>query len=451
MARMQASGPYLLTLTLGAVAFLLILVLGARLHAFLALLLSSMALGLASGMEPVKVLTSIRNGLGETLGFIAVVIALGAILGQFIQHSGGGSSLASWLLGKFGQERARWAVLTGAFLVGLPIFFDVGFIILAPIVWNLARESGRSLLLYGMPLASALTLTHAFVPPHPAPAAAAQLLGADLGLTILYGIAISIPLVLIGGIFYGGWIARRIFVPVPAMAAQAASAVPETAARRPPSPASVLFVLLLPVALIFLATVADMTAMPGQPLFAFLGHPFTALTVAAMLAMWIMGFRRGLNRDQASKLSTLSLSPLASLLLITGGGGALKQVMVDAGVGPYAGSLLATSAVSPLLVCYLIAGAIRAMQGSATVAIITAAGIVAPMLESLPGYSPEMIVLAICAGGTSLSHVNDSGFWIVNQYFGMSVPETLKSWTVMKVITSLAGIAIILAVQAILH
>jgi gluconate transporter len=447
---MQVSGPYLLVLTLGAVAFLLVLVLGVRLHAFLALLLSSMALGLAAGMEPVKVLTSIRNGLGETLGFIAVVIALGAILGQFIQHSGGGSSLASWLLGKFGRDRARWAVLTGAFLVGLPIFFDVGFIILVPIVWNLARESGQSLLLYGMPLASALTLTHAFVPPHPAPAAAAQLLGADLGLTILYGIAISIPLVLIGGILYGGWIAARIFVPVPGMAAQPA-AVPETTARRPPSPASVLFVLLLPVALIFLATIADMAAMPGKPFLAFIGHPFTALTVAAMLAMWLMGFRRGLDRDQASRLSTVSLSPLASLLLITGGGGALKQVMVDAGVGPYVGSLLATSSVSPLLVCYLIAAAIRVMQGSATVAIITAAGIVAPMIQSLPGYSPEMIVLAICAGGASLSHVNDSGFWIVNQYFGMSVPETLKSWTLMKVVTSLAGIAIILAVQAVLH
>lgn len=449
MARVQASGPYLLTLTLGAVVFLLVLVLGFRLHAFLALLLSSMALGLASGMEPVKVLTSIRNGLGETLGFIAVVIALGAILGQFIQHSGGGGSLAAWLLGKFGQERARWAMLTGAFLVGLPIFFDVGFIILAPVAWNLARESKRSLLLYGMPLASALTLTHALVPPHPAPAAAAQLLGADLGLTILYGIALSIPLVLIGGILYGGWIAKRIFVPVPAMATQAEHAVPETPERRPPSPASVLFVLLLPVVLIFLATIADMTDMPGKPILAFVGHPFTALTIAALLAMWMMGFRRGLDRDQASKLSTVSLSPLASLLLITGGGGALKQVMVDAGVGPYAGSLLATSTLSPLLVCYFIAAAIRAMQGSATVAIITAAGIVAPMVESLPGYSPEMIVLAICAGGTSLSHVNDSGFWIVNQYFGMSVPDTLKSWTVMKVITSAAGIVIILAVQAI--
>src|ERR1700720_3492042 len=216
---MPANGPYLVLLTVAALVLLLSLILVVRLHAFLALLLSSMALGLAAGMPPEKVLTSIQKGFGDALGFIAVVVGLGAMIGRFLEYSGGGRALADWLLLKFGRDRAVWAVLTAAFLVGLPIFFEVGFIILVPLVWNLARESKRSLLYYGLPMCAALTVPHSMVPPHPAPAAAAQLLGADLGRTMLYGAAVSIPMAIIGGILYGGWISKRIFVPVPAMAA----------------------------------------------------------------------------------------------------------------------------------------------------------------------------------------------------------------------------------------
>jgi gluconate transporter len=453
---MPADGPYVLVLTLLSIGLLLFLILVVRLHAFLALILSGMALGLAAGLDPARVLRAVQMGLGEALGFIAVVIALGAMIGRYLEYSGGGKALADSLIGKFGKENARWAVLVGAFLVGLPIFFDVGFIILAPLVWGLARESKKSLLLYGMPLASALTVTHALVPPHPAPAAAAQLLGADLGLTILYGILVSIPMVLLGGIVWGGWISKRIYVPVPAMAT--AGKPPEAYEEQPPAPGvlpppgvpMVLVILLIPVALIFAATIVNMVEGPGQPIFGFFGHPFTALTVAVILAMIFLGFRRGLSRDQVSKLATDSLAPIASLLLITGGGGAFKQVIVETGVGQYAGGLLAASAISPLIVAYLIAAAMRIAQGSATVAIITAAGIVAPLVKDIPGYSPEIIVLAVCCGGAFLSHVNDSGFWIVNQYFGMTVGQTLRSWTVMKVITSLLGIAILLVVHAVM-
>lgn len=441
---MPVNGPYLIGLTIAAIAFLLVLILVVRLHAFLALMLASMALGLAAGMGPQKALRSMQSGFGDALGFIAVVVALGAMIGRFLEYSGGGRALADWLLGKFGRERAVWAVLVTAFLVGLPLFFEVGFIILVPLVWNLARESKRSLLYYGLPTTAALTVLHSMVPPHPAPAAAAQLLGADLGKTILYGVAVSIPMVLVGGIVYGGWIAKRLFIPVPEIATRTETSKHPTA----PSVGVVVLMLILPVLFIFAATIATMTNSPGQVVLGFFGHPFTALLVTALLTMIFFGFRRGLDRNQVTKMATDSLMPVGTLLVIMGGGGAFKQVIVDSGVGPYLGKLLAASAISPLIVAYIVSATMRAAQGSATVAIITAAGIVAPLVKGIPGYTPEMIVLALCAGGTCLSHVNDAGFWIVNEYFGMTVPQTLRSWTVMKVITSITGIAIILAAQA---
>jgi len=438
---MPAQGPYLIALALGAIVLLLALILAAKMHAFLALLIASLALGLGSGMAPQAVLKSIQAGFGEALGFIAVVVALGAMIGRYLEHSGGGAALATWLLGKFGRERAIWAVLVAAFLIGLPIFFEVGFIILVPLVWSLARESKRSLLYYGLPMSAALTVTHALVPPHPAPAGAAQLLGADLGRTILYGIAVSIPMAVAGGIVYGGWVGRRVFIPVPAMAGLEPQA--RTGGRPAPAVPLVVFILLLPVLLMLAATLVR-----GSTLLGFFGHPFTALLVTVLAAMFFFGFRRGLNRDEIGRLATESLLPVGTLLAIMGGGGAFKQVIVDSGVGPYAGKLLAASSISPLVVAYLIAAAMRIAQGSATVAIITAAGIVAPLVKGLHGYSPEIIVLAVCCGGTIISHVNDAGFWLVNQYFGMSVATTLKTWSLMKVVISLVGFGIVMAAHA---
>jgi gluconate transporter len=432
-----ANGSYLLALTLGCIALLLVLILVARLHAFLALILSAMALGLGAGMPPAKVLSSIQAGFGEALGFIAIVVGLGAMIGRFLEHAGGGRALADWLLSKFGRDRAAWAVLVAAFLVGLPIFFEVGFIILVPLVWNLAKESKRSLLLYGMALMAPLTFTHALVPPHPAPSAAAQMFGADLGRVILYGAALSLPMSVVAGIFYGGWLGRRIFLPVPPMGAGAVAEVK----GKPPSVPLVVLILLLPVILIFAATIF------GGPVFGFLGHPFSALTLTSLAAMFCFGFWRGMDRKAISKMATDSLEPIGTLLVIMGAGGAFKQVIVDSGVGPYGAKLLAASAISPLLVVYLMAGLMRVVQGSATVAIITAAGIAAPMVKGIPGYKPEMIVLALCCGGTLLSHVNDAGFWMVNQYLGMTVPLTLRSWTALKVIGSLVGFTIVLLAQ----
>ena len=315
----MAGGNTLILLTLGAIALLLFLILYLRLHAFLALLLTSMALGLACGMQPAKVLKSIQAGFGEALGFIAVVIALGAIIGKFLEHSGGGRVLAEWMLRHSGRERAAWAVLGSAFLIGLPIFFEVGFIILVPIAWSLAKESGKSLLYFGLPMAAALTVTHAMVPPHPAPAAAAQLLGANLGRVILFGIALSVPMAISGGIFYALWIAKRLFIPVPAHASASARSEPGAAA---PGVAVVVLLVTLPVLLIFAASVSETVGSRSSTIFGFLGHPFVALAVTTLIAIYLFGFRRGLDRNAVYRMATDSLAPVGTLLAIIGGGGA---------------------------------------------------------------------------------------------------------------------------------
>jgi gluconate transporter len=446
---MPAHGTYLIILTVASIAFLLLLILVVKLHAFVSLLLSAMAMGLAAGMAPEKVLKSIQGGFGESLGFIAVVVGLGAIIGRFLEQSGGGVALADWLLERFGKDRAAWAMLVAAFLVGLPIFFEVGFIILVPLIWSLARETKRSLLFYGIPMAAALTITHSLVPPHPAPAAASQLLGGNLAHTILYGIAISIPMAVVSGIFYGGWIAKRIYIPVPDIAATSL-ARKENGQPAPPLPMVVLL-LLLPVLLIFGATMANLWNVPFRGAAVFIGHPFTALAITSLVTLYCLGFRRGVSRESALKLAAESLAPMGALLCIIGGGGAFKQIIVDSGAGAYIGKVLITSSLSPLLVVYAIATAMRLAQGSATVAIITAAGIAAPIVKGIPGYDPDLIVLALCCGGMAFSHVNDSGFWVVNQYFGMTVPQTLRSWTAMKIVASVLGIVIVMIAQALLR
>jgi gluconate transporter len=443
---MPANGTYLVCLTVATLALLLVLILGVKLHAFLALLISAMFMGLAAGMPPDKVLKSIQTGFGDALGFIAVVLGLGAMIGRFLEYSGGGRALADWLVLKFGKDHAAWAVLVASFLVGLPIFFEVGFIILIPIVWSLTRETKRSLLFYGLPMAAALTMTHSLVPPHPAPAAATQLLGGDLSHIIVYGVLISIPMTLAAGLVYGTWIARRIRIDVPEIAK---TMMVESSGPAPPIP-MVILLLLLPVTLTFGATMASLRNIPFRGVAVFLGHPYTALAITTLLAIYFFGMRRGLTRDSALKMATDALLPVGALMCIIGGGGALKQVIVDTGVGNYAGKLLMTSAISPLIVVWLIAAAMRLAQGSATVAIITAAGIAAPLVKGLPGYSPDELILALCCGGSAFSQVSDSGFWMVTNYFGTTVTQTLKSWTTMKIIASILGLAIMLTAHALL-
>ncbi len=430
--------PLNLTLTVAAIGLLLVLILAARWHAFVAMLVTSIALGLAAGMAPAAVIKSVQTGCGEALGFIAIVLGLGAMIGALVEVSGGGRQLADALIARFGPERANWAVLVASFLVGLPIFFEVGFIILIPLIWSLTRESKKSLLLFGMAMVAPLTITHALVPPHPAPAAAAQLLGVDLGSAVLWGSLLSLPIAVLGGIGFGSWSAKRYFVPVPDFAPPPQQHVGD----RAPSAVLVLMLLLLPVALIVAAALGGKNVWLGL-----IGHPFVALALTLIACIVLLGFRRGMTREEIAKAITASLAPAGSLLLIMGAGGALKQVIVDIGAGAAAGHLLASAHIPLVIAAFIIAVALRAAQGSATVAIITAAGIVAPMLKAATGAHALPVFLAVCLGGSAISHVNDAGFWLVNQFFGMSVAQTLRTWTLMKVLTTVFGFIIVLALE----
>ncbi len=429
----------LILLAFGAVALLLFLIIVLRMHAFLAMLISAFAMGLAAHMAPAVVLKSIQAGFGDALSTITVVLGLGAMIGAYLEHSGGGRALADWLIDKFGQDKAAWALMLAGFLVGLPIFFEVGFIIMVPLVYNLTREGKRSLLVYGLAVTAPLTILHSLVPPHPAPAAAAQLLGIDFGTAVLYGTLLSIPMTLVSGMWYGQWIGKRINVPLPAAALE----VPAARDKNPPAVFGVAVLLLLPVILIGCATL-----WPKVPVMVLIGHPFSALLITLLASMLLLGTARGLSTQKLTDLANKAVGPTASLLLIMGAGGGLKQIIVDSGAGAMAGKMMAEAHISPLWAAFLMAGVLRLAQGSATVSIITAAGIIAPIVKGLPGYRPELLFLALCCGGTGFSIVNDAGFWIVNQYFGLTVGQTLKTWTVMKLISAFVGFGIVLAINA---
>ena len=349
---MIPEGPILLWLTAATVGLLLVLILAGKMHAFLALIISAIALGISVGMEPMAVISSVKTGMGDTLGGITIILVLGGMIGRFLEHSGGGRVLAEWFLEKFGDRYSAWAVLVVSFLIGLPIFFDVAFIIVVPIIWNLAKKSKKSMLYYGLPMGAAMGVVHGLVPPHPPPAAAAAAIGADMGQVVVWGILVSIPMTIVSGMMWGTWISKKIYVPVPEIADQmAAQGTDEKDTGPPPTVGTVLFVLILPLALIFGGTLTGVLDLPGKAFIQFIGDPVTALFIGTFGAALFLGFRRGINRESISKIMDQSLGPIASILVIVGAGGALKQVITDCGVGPYAANLLASTGISPLDCC----------------------------------------------------------------------------------------------------
>ena len=437
---MLHSPTYLAAVVAAAVAVLLFLIIRLKQQPFVALILVSMATALAAGMPPEKVMASIEHGMGGTLGFIAVVVGLGAMFGQLLEVSGGAERLTLTLLRVFGKQRAPWALALAGFLVAIPVFFDVGFIILVPLVYALSRETKKSLLHYGIPLLAGLAVTHAFVPPTPGPIAVAQLVGADLGRVIFFGIIIGLPCAILAGPVFGTWIATRIPAGIPAyMETEADQKAWDEKAL--PGFGMVFGILLLPLLLIVLNTVTS-AVLPGghaaRQLFAFIGHPFFALTAATLLAFTALGTCRGLSRDRVCEVATSSLAPAGLIILVTGAGGVFKQVLIDSGAGKALAEGLSGSGLQPVWAAFLIALIVRAVAGSATVAMMTAGGIMAPMLASTR-IEPALIVIAIASGATAISHVNDSGFWLVNRYFGLSTKDTLKSWTVMETIIGVTG------------
>ena len=442
---MTSSPAYLAAVVGAAVIVLLFLIIKLKQQPFVSLLLVSMATALAAGMPLETIMACIEKGMGGSLGFIAVVVGLGAMFGQLLEISGGAERLTLTLLNAFGKKRVTWAMSLAGFLVGIPIFFDVGFIILVPLVYSLARETKKSLLLYGIPLLAGLAVTHAFVPPTPGPIAVAQLVGAEIGRVILWGAVIGFPCAVLAGPLFGSWIAKRIHAEPPIYTQpNEAPAIKNT--DELPSFKLVFGILLLPLALILINTVTG-ALLTGDEyagvrrICGFIGHPFFALMAATLLAFTALGTCRGLSREKVNEVATSALAPAGLIILVTGAGGVLKQVLVDSGAGKVLAETLSETGFHPIWAAFLIALLVRAIAGSATVAMLTAGGITAPLLAT-SSVEPALIVIAIASGATAVSHVNDTGFWLVNRYFGISTKDTLKSWTVMESIIGVTGVTL---------
>jgi Gnt-I system low-affinity gluconate transporter len=431
----------LFLVTLAGITLLLFLIIALRIPAFLALLISSLSVGLLSGLPPTQVIDSVKNGMGGTLGFVAVVVGLGAILGQILESSGGIERIADRLIRTFGPERTQWSLGITGFIVAIPVFFDVAFIILAPLLYGLAKRSGRSLLYYAIPLLAGLAITHSFIPPTPGPIAVAKLVNADLGWVILFGVLTGIPTMIIAGPLFGQFIANKIYIPVPETSLN--NSIQTNTQTL--SFAWVSLIILLPLMLIMLATIAPFLLVESSNLLSainFLGHPFVALTIATIFALIMAHFKCNISTESLLKIANKGLEPAGVVILITGAGGAFKQVLIDSGVGQMLATVFVEAQFSVFILGFLIAAITRVAQGSATVAMITGAGLMAPILELQPMSAPSLglLVIAISSGATILSHVNDSGFWLVSRYLGMSEKNTLKSWTVMTTLISIIGL-----------
>ncbi len=439
--------PYILIIIFSAVSLLLFLVLRLKISAFISLLITSMLVGVMTGMPLQGILESIQEGMGGTLGFVAIVVGLGAIFGQILESSGGAEALAHSLVKKFGKEKASWAMVFTGFLVAIPVFFDVGLIILIPIIYALSRDTKRSLLYYGIPLLAGLAVTHSFIPPTPGPIAVAEILDAQLGWVIFFGFLLGFPTAIIAGPLFGKLIAKKIHLEPPAEISAGGSQ--RTGEENLPSFRLIALLIAVPLILILLNTFTSLAVEKGlirdsllSDIAVFIGHPFSALIIAALMAIYFLGIKRGKTKQQLLELSTKALGPAGIIILITGAGGVLKQILVDSGMGEMMARSISDSAMPPIFLAWLLAGIVRVTQGSSTVAMITAAGIMAPVLDFINPGQPELalIVLAIASGATLLSHVNDSGFWLVSKYFGMDEKQTLKSWTVMESIIAVCGL-----------
>ncbi|UGB28956.1 GntP family permease [Metabacillus sp. B2-18] len=439
------SDQMLILVALAGIFLLLFLVIRTKLHAFVALLLVSLIVGILAGMPLNEVVTSMQNGMGGTLGFVAVVVGLGAMFGQMLEVSGGAERLAQTLVKKFGEDKSQWALGVTGFLVAIPVFFDVGFIILVPIVYGLAKKTGKSLLYYGIPLLAGLAVTHSFIPPTPGPIAVADLIGADLGWVILFGTIAGIPAMIIAGPLFAKYISKKLHVVVP----DYMNLEEIEYDKELPSFKLIASLIMIPLVLILLNTVSGVLLEEGnivRSILTFLGHPFVALTIATILTFVFLGTKRGYSRQEVQDIATKALEPAGIIILVTGAGGVFKQILIDSGVGQVLGDMMAGSALPPILLAFLIAAAVRVAQGSATVSMVTAAGLMAPLIEILGLQGPVLglLVIAIASGATVLSHVNDSGFWLVGRYFGLSVKDTLKSWTVMETLIGLVGVTVAL-------
>lgn len=438
------------TVTVASILALLVLIVRFRFQPFIALLSVSLVAGLAIGMPPQELLDFVVKSMGGTLGFVALIIGLGAMFGEMLRVSGGSERLALSLIERCSDRTVPWALGLTGFLVSIAVFIDVAIIILVPLIYGIARRTNRSLLFYGIPLCAGLSVTHTFLPPTPGPIATASILGADLGWVIIWGIIAGLPAMAVAGPLFGKFISKRIFVPVPEYMVKGETRFDDPS-QLPPF-RSVVLILLMPLVLILSNTSAEWLLPEGnlfRSVMMFIGNPIIALLLTALLTFWVFGHKRGFSKDELQKIATKALEPAGLIILITGAGGVFGKVLVESGVGEILADGMRSLNMPLVLFAFLTSSVMRISQGSGTVAMITGASLTAPV-AAMMGASEQMLALctiAIACGGAAFSHVNDSGFWMANRYLGMSVSDTLKSWTVMKTLVGLTGLAICLVIS----
>ena len=437
----------LLLLTLAVVIALVVLVARFKVHAFLALILASLAVGAFSGMPLSAIAGAFQTGVGNTLGFIAVVVGLGTMLGKMLAESGGAEVVAHAFIGLLGPKRIHWTMMLVGFVVGLPVFFGVGLVLLAPILFAVARQGNIPLLLLGIPMVAGLSASHGLVPPHPGPMVAIGTLGANTGKTILYSVLIALPAAILAGPVFAKFASRRISVELGGIGAKL---VAGTHAKCAPGLSLTLFTILLPVILMVLATVADLALPPKHGMrvaASFVGSPLVAMLVAVLFSFYSFGWSCGFSRQQILDFMESCVGPAASIFLVVGAGGGFSKVLDESGAGKAIASLAGDLQLSPLLLGWLIAAAIRVAVGSATVTITMTAGLMAPIAVAHPELNRELLVIAMGAGSLILSHLNDGGFWFVKEYLNLSVPQTLKTWTVLETIIAVSALGGVLVLD----
>ena len=446
-------GTMLLVYALIAVIALIVLIAKFKMNPFIVLIMVSLILGLAIGMPMGTIVKAFETGVGNTLGHIALVVGLGTMLGKMMAESGGAERIANTMIAFFGEKNVHWAMMTVAFIVGLPVFFEVGFVLLIPIAFNIAKRTGTNMVLVGIPMVAGLSVVHGLIPPHPAALLAVTAYNADIGRTIVYALIVGIPTAIVAGPLFAKLISRFV-VPNPdnPLSAQFVDK-DKSAARELPGFGITVVTILLPVALMLIGSWGDLIVAPktfANDFLHLIGNSVVALLIATLLSFYTFGKQRGFGRATILRFTNECLAPTANITLVVGAGAGFGRILMDGGVSKVIVGLATDAHLSPLLLGWLVAALIRVATGSATVAMTTACGIVAPIVLVAGGVRPELMVLATGAGSLVFSHVNDGGFWLVKEYFNMTVPQTFKTWTVCETIISLVALSLTLVLATVI-
>ncbi|WP_050614090.1 GntT/GntP/DsdX family permease [Bacillus testis] len=440
---------YLLLVTLASIVIVIIGVSVFKWHAFISLLVASLFLAIVTGMPFTKIVSAYETGVGGTLGHLVGILALGTILGKLLASSGAGLQIAKFFIRIFGEKKLPWAMFFAGFIIGIPVFFEVGILILLPLVISIQNATKKNILLIALPAIAGLSIVHGLVPPHPGAIAAISIYNADLGKVLIYSLIIALPTGIIGGPLFAKYIQKKV-VPVgqPGLVTVENDALSE----KLPSTGVSFLTILMPIILMIFGSVAPYLSLPKgiEHFILFLGSPLIALLLSCFIAMDLLAFRQGKDGSDLKNLVDECFLPVGSIILIIGAGGGFKQILIDSGVADSIGTMAQNLSLSPLVLAFLIAGLIRIATGSATVALTTAAGIVSPIIASMSGVNLELLVIVTGAGSLMFSHVNDAGFWMVKEYLGLSVKETFKTWTILETVLSFIAFGGALIIDAII-